>query len=151
MQRNSVNGNDKDLNDFFQLYSVFLTIDSVDSIIYGRNRELIQSFYNFYLRIINKENIIESRKKLRDECKRYMELKRDSRIDLKIPTIQDSKYINIIKNPNITESFKELSIAVATYRSWRDCLNNEQIKTIYIANLKDRQKYYFSVNKIIKF
>lgn len=137
---------EKDLDYFYILYSAFLELDCLDSLISGRNRELIKSFYNFYLKISNNESDAEAKRILKISFDEYAAKTRTTRVALRQPTNKDSRYLHIVTNPNITESFKQLSKAVEVYSKWRDCLSNEQIKTIYIANLKDRQKYYFSVS-----
>lgn len=141
-----MNGKDKNLAYFYNLYSAFLELDCVDSLTYGRNRELIKSFYNVYLKISNNENLEKAKEILKNDFDRYASIKRIFEVTLKQPTNKDSKYLHIITNPNITQAFRELSKAIETYSKWRECLSNEHIKIIYIANLKDRQKYYFNGN-----
>ena len=47
MGQSDLNNGD-DLNLFFELYAQFLAIDSINTLVYGRNRSLIKTFYEFY-------------------------------------------------------------------------------------------------------
>ncbi|WP_104722220.1 hypothetical protein [Helicobacter mesocricetorum] len=145
-QKTSESGKDEDLYNFFWLYKVFLEIDSFASITYGRNRSLIQSFYNFYFTKANKDDkdkYEEAKNKLKAQCKEYFSKNGYLKI-YKFDPKTNSRYPHIVTNPNISEAFKEFAEATAQYVKWRECLSPKQIKRIYIANLKDRQKYYAS-------
>lgn len=148
-QNNSNNG--KKL-DFFQLYTVFLEIDSVESLTLGRNRSLIKSFYHFYYfeSMIKKssgddnirDKLNQTKILLKKEFKNYMSQKNKYHIKIWANPQTSSTYPHIVENPNISEAFLYLVDAVEQYEKWRSKLSNEQLLVIYRKNLEDRQKYY---------
>lgn len=154
-QDNSSNGND--LN-FFQLYALFLEIDSVSSFINGRNRFLIQSFCNVYcLEAMRKEalknkdsqdlkkiqnKLKEGKKSLKNEFKNYISQRGKHRIEIWADSKNSSTYPHITENPNISEAFLCFINAVEQHEQWRSALNDEQVLLIYRKNLEDRQKFY---------
>lgn len=126
---------------FFKLYNAFLQIDSVASMVYGRNRELIKKFFNVYLKIANNDNALEeSKNDLKIAFEEYVKLM--LHLYNKDTMAQHSTYPHVLNNPNITEAFREFAEAVEKYQKWRLSLTPHDIKTIYIANLNDRHKYY---------
>lgn len=153
------NSNDGKKFDFFHLYAVFLKIDSVNSFIYGRNRVLIQQFYDVYYLEAMYKGALKS-KASRDELKtRQSELKEKEklvrrmlagyvrqrgkhRIRIWVNPQMSSTYPCIVENPNISEAFLCFVDAVEQYETWRSNLNNEQLLVIYRKNLEDRQKHY---------
>lgn len=154
-QDNSSNGND---SGFFQLYALFLEIDSVSSFINGRNRFLIQCFCNVYcLEAMRKEalknkdsqnlkkiqnKLKEGKESLKNEFRKYISQRGRHRIEIWADSRNSSTYPYIIENPNISEVFSRFVEAIEQYGQWRSALNDEQLLVIYRKNLEDRQKYY---------
>ena len=156
MEQNN-SGNGRRLN-FFQLYAVFLELDSVDSFMYGRNRFLIQCFCNVYcLEAMRKEalrnkdsqilkkiqnKLKEGKESLKNEFRKYISQRGRHRIKIWADSGNSSTYPYIIENPNISKALLCLVEAIEQYGQWRSALNDEQLLVIYRKNLEDRQKYY---------
>ena len=157
MEQNN-SGNGRRLN-FFQLYAVFLGLDSVDSFMYGRNRVLIQQFYNVYYseavykgalkdrasqdELKEKQSKLEEESvSLKNEFEKYVRQRGKHYNKIWVTPQMSSIYPHIVENPNISEVFLRFVEAIEQYGQWRSALNDEQLLVIYRKNLEDRQKYY---------
>ena len=142
--------NGDDLNLFFELYAQFLAIDSINTLVYGRNRSLIKTFYEFYyFQAMSRKNknlqkkLKETKDKLKKEWVEYIKgYSQYCSKEIQINQQSSSVPRHIIENPNISEAFSCFVDAIQQYEKWRSRLSNEHILSIYRKNLEDRQKYY---------
>ncbi|KAA8711152.1 hypothetical protein [Helicobacter canis] len=120
-----------------------MQIDSVASIVYGRNRFLIKSFFDFYLKMANKKVNPDDRARLKNDWKEYVKLRGHCKVPFFENTTRHSNYLPTFENdPSLTQEFLHLAKAVEYYQKWRKSLSKEEIKKIYIANTKERHAYY---------
>lgn len=126
---------------FYKLYGVFMEIDSVASLVYGRNRDLIKSFFYFYLKMANGD--IADRSALKNKWEEYVRRRGGCRACFKDTSAGRANYLPTFEqDPNLAKEFLRLANAVEHYREWRASLQPQEIKKIYVANTKERHGYY---------
>ena len=134
----------EELDFFFERYRVFLSHESVTSLLKGREYKIIHFFYILFIEILQQSPNQEKIKKIKDYLLRFLEdfQNNNSLNIIKIPKLSMGIYSTKI-NKQLSEDFLLMVEASKQYLKWRKKLSKEAKLAIYIKNLQDRQKYYF--------
>lgn len=139
-----------ELEYFFQKYKEFLKIESIVSLIKGRDYEVIKHFYHLFLEIsqypIKEDEAKLARNKLECVFNKYKEENKGYQTIDFTRGHSDATSIDVAlnKGAKISQAFSLLTEAIKQYSDWRKCLSKEAIQEIYLKNLSDKQKYYFN-------
>lgn len=134
----------EELDFFFERYGVFLSHESVTSLLKGREYKIIQFFYILFIETLQQSPNQEKIKKIKDYLLGFLEdfQNNNSLNIIKIPKLSIGIYSTKI-NKQLSEDFLLMVEASKQYMEWRKKLSKQAKLEIYIKNLRDRQKFYF--------
>lgn len=134
----------EELDFFFERYGIFLSHESVTSLLKGREYKIIQFFYILFIETLQQSPNQEKIKKIKDYLLRFLEdfQNNNSLNIIKIPKLSIGIYSTKI-NKQLSEDFLLMVEASKQYMEWRKKLSKQAKLEIYIKNLRDRQKFYF--------
>lgn len=135
---------EKELNFFFEQYRIFLSFESVTSLLRGREYRIIQFFYILFIAISeenpNKKRIDRVKGLLFGLLEDFQKKSSGNAIEIIKPYTNS---FSAVANPQLSQNFLFMVEASQQYLEWRKKLPKQAKLAIYLKNLQDRQKYYF--------